>query len=175
MGWSFGNRTRESVIDELAGEHAAQHGITTHRKTMVGNILWAVQSQPGYNNGHKYISMAHIKHGGGLDGWGYKGAIESMGPYVFDCPLSYLDEVEMPAGCETSLRWREMVRKHHAVKKARRAFLRSVAVGQEIATRGLLYPERVRIVSMQPLYGVDIENGIRYRLSTQQLDHHIEG
>jgi hypothetical protein len=44
--------------------------------------------------------------------WGYKPLEESMGPYYFSCPLSYLSEVSIDryGGNEE---WRELVTEHH--------------------------------------------------------------
>jgi hypothetical protein len=67
-------------------------------------------SQP-HGKTERYIGCDLLrKHPG--HGWGYKDLTESMHPYYYTCPLSYLETV--PVACEE---WREQVREYHDKKR----------------------------------------------------------
>lgn len=50
------------------------------------------------------------------EGWGYKDMDESMHPYYYSCPLSYLDMVPVVGSEE----WRQGVREYHQRQRAKR-------------------------------------------------------
>jgi hypothetical protein len=59
----------------------------------------------------RYIQCDLLKGGG--NGWGYKSMDESMHPYYYSCPLSYLDLA--PEQCAE---WRQKVREYHRQRAA---------------------------------------------------------
>lgn len=62
-------------------------------------------------------------------GWGYKDMEESMHPYFYSCPLSYLDLVPLEQyGGNTE--WRELVRSYHARQAEKRRARRQARAGR---------------------------------------------
>lgn len=133
MGWLFGWNTRRALIDHLV----SGNGVHTVKHCCVGNNLWAVQEythpettydgqlNPKAGQVARFIALYMMKgRNHSRDGWGYKDMDESSGPYVFSCPVSYLDMVPDPGGHATP--WRNEVRRLHALKS------RKLSVGQKI-------------------------------------------
>lgn len=111
MGWYFGSPTRKELIRELT-----ESELTTHRKCIRGNVLWAVQENKALRSG-KFI-VAYLMEKGPADcGWGYKPIEECMGPAETSCPLSYFDEVPIPDGAYGA-RWREKVKARYGCAAA---------------------------------------------------------
>lgn len=80
--------------------------------------LWTVWERRAINKvsgdlvaSHRYIGCDLFQYDKSCSGWGYKDMCESSGPYVFNCPLSYLELVPCPGGYATE--WREGVREYH--------------------------------------------------------------
>lgn len=79
-----------------------------------GNVLWTVieitllVDSENHKKGHKhrYIGCFLLQGSGGE--WGYKDMCESIHPYYYSCPLSYLKMVPV-----ANAKWREQVIKHH--------------------------------------------------------------
>lgn len=121
MGWLFTSLTRSELIRRLI-----QPGDNTHASTRVvahtlrGNVLWSVVEITAKVEGvHKNLapgmSMRYIRCEllqSSSDGWGYKGMDESMSPYYYTCPLSYLEMAQ-----ELSTDWRKLVRTYHANRR----------------------------------------------------------
>ncbi|MDO7894611.1 hypothetical protein Q5Z23_33160, partial [Pseudomonas aeruginosa] len=85
-----------------------------------GNVLWSVTEVTAKVEGvHRhlapgqslrYIRCDLLERSG--DQWGYKPLDESMHPYYYTCPLSYLDLAP-----EQSADWRAGVRAYHARRR----------------------------------------------------------
>jgi hypothetical protein len=116
MGWSFACDTRhdkKACVAKLTGPGMYSPGYTALRHRVVGNHLWTLLKLP---DGRITIHLCLLAGGGhqGM-GWGYKSMDEESGPYVYDCPPSFLDEASEPRGY--AIKWREMVRQHHTKRK----------------------------------------------------------
>lgn len=112
MGWLFGWDTRKALVDRLCDGN----GVKTLKRCFKGNNMWTVQQLP---NGHVFACLYLIKgpaYGNKNDrhGWGYKDVDETMGPYSWDFPASWLDLLS-PCTSEYSIEWRKRVRERAAL------------------------------------------------------------
>ncbi len=124
MGWLFSNWTRTELIRRLTQSEETENArYDTLTYTLRGNVLWSLvkitAKQPDVVKLAAGESMIYIgctllecHHGE----WGYKSMDESVHPYYYSCPLSYLERAP-----EQSPEWRERVRAHHAKRRAIRA------------------------------------------------------
>lgn len=107
MGWLFGWNTRKELIDQLC----YGNGVETLKRKFVGNNMWAVQRVP---SGEVFACLYLIKGNPRVTddpcNWGYKDVDETMGPYQYDFPVSWLDLLS-PCDSEYALEWRANVRK----------------------------------------------------------------
>ncbi|WP_313024515.1 hypothetical protein [Pseudomonas lopnurensis] len=121
MGWYYSRQSRAELIRELIQPQETERAsvrIIAH--TLRGNVLWSVAELTAKVEGvHKDLapgdSMRYIRcdllHGSGGE-WGYKPMDESVHPYYYTCPLSYLEMTK-----EVSPDWREHVRAYHARRR----------------------------------------------------------
>lgn len=87
---------------------------------------------------------------------------EHMGPYEHSCPLALL-AMAQPAPTEpSSVEWRTRVRAYHETTQRRRAFFKSLHVGQLVSLQHGCHPPQVTILTLSPLVGTWEER--RYRL-----------
>lgn len=122
MGWTFSpSWTRKSLIDELTEPTWNNLGewITLKRCYKGGpgaGTLWTVVrfTRRGTNDYQDYIMCYLLRYRSGE--WGYKDIEESMGPYVYTCPISYLQMVPMPDH-PFAKNWRRNVAAYHWRKK----------------------------------------------------------
>ncbi len=91
----------------------------------------------------RYIGCDLLQYDNTCHGWGYKDMDESSGPYVFNCPLSYLEMVPCPGGYATE--WRESVHAYHGYRGP-------IHVGERVELRDLVLPW-VTVASVKPLLG----------------------
>lgn len=121
MGWLFTSQSRSALIQDLIRpeDHArASTHVVAH--AMRGNVLWSVVEVTAKAEGvhHdlapgeslRYIRCDLLECSSGQ--WGYKGMDESMSPYYYSCPLSYLAMAK-----ELSPSWRALVRAYHARRR----------------------------------------------------------
>ncbi|WP_281687343.1 hypothetical protein [Pseudomonas citronellolis] len=118
MGWLFSSHTRSELIQALIRPtDTAQARVRVIAHTLRGNVLWSVSEvtakaagvHPHLAPGEslRYIRCDLLQRSGGS--WGYKAMDESMAPYYYSCPLSYLEMTKA-----LSIDWREKVRAYHA-------------------------------------------------------------
>jgi hypothetical protein len=101
---------------------------------------------------HLLQRSVETRYGRKVVSWGYKSMDESVHPYYYSCPLSYLDEV--PAECGE---WRDKVRLyHHRYRIGDRLALANCKVGQLVVT------------SLKPLVGI-AHDGARYRVPRDRV------
>lgn len=126
MGWTTGWNTRNSLIHDLTKDESvnATHSLTCLRHCTRGNILWSVwdchNKQTDVHETH--IRCDKMQNYGGSNGWGYKDMCESMHPYYYTCPISYLELAN--SGINES--WREEVLNHHNKIQERRRRARKI-------------------------------------------------
>ena len=115
MGWLFSKSTKKEMIQRIIARSVTKDCIQETLKWCIrGNVLWTVieitflVDDENYTRGqkHQYIGC-FLLHGSGGE-WGYKDMCESVHPYYYSCPLSYLKMV--PVANEE---WRAGVRRYH--------------------------------------------------------------
>src|SRR5687768_3325244 len=115
MGWygAYDWTTRADVIRALTtGDEYSKDFSKLVASASVGTNLWQVREL--VKTGERFIIL-HMISGDKRNGYGYKPVEESMGPYQYSCPLSYLDLAPPVKGAdgqaaEWSAKWREGVR-----------------------------------------------------------------
>ena len=120
MGWTFGNfwRTKQDVV-----EHCIDWGtrFATLNHSVRGNRLWVLlQYNEGERKGDVFVALYLLSNSGGE--WGYKDLDDTVGPYYYDCPLSYLTKTieSGRALSESTKSWHENVRKYHAEQRSKK-------------------------------------------------------
>ncbi|MDR2128031.1 MAG: hypothetical protein LBP52_03055 [Burkholderiaceae bacterium] len=121
MGWFFSSQSRSDLIHELIQpEETERASVKVIAHALRGNVLWSVVELTAKAEGvHRhltpgqslrYIRCDLLKRSGSE--WGYKPLDESMHPYYYSCPLSYLDLAP-----QQSRQWRDGVRAYHARRR----------------------------------------------------------
>lgn len=121
MGWLYSSRSRSELIHHLIQPEDNPNGSTrVIAHTLRGNVLWSVVELTAKVEGvHRdlaageslrYIRCDLLQRSGGQ--WGYKDLCESVHPFYYTCPLSYLDMVPV-----ASPEWREHVHAYHAQRR----------------------------------------------------------
>ena len=102
--------TKQDIIKECCeGYNIGTQGTArTIKKCLRGNVLWRVLELYSKPAGiiERIICCDLLSTANG--DWGYKPMDESMGPFYYSCPLSYLDGTRV-----LNKEWREGVREHH--------------------------------------------------------------
>lgn len=121
MGWLFSHRSRSELIHYLVQPQDCQAAhVETLAYTLRGNVLWSVvkitAKEPNMLNlaggeFHTYIGCTLLQCY--RNEWSYKSMDESVHPYYYSCPLSYLERAPTQ-----SPEWRERVRAYHDHRRA---------------------------------------------------------
>ncbi|AVS92448.1 hypothetical protein C8246_12365 [Paracidovorax avenae] len=131
MGWYFSPQSRSELIAELiAPQETERTSAKVIAHALRGNVLWSVVEMTAKAEGvHRdlaagqslrYIRCDLLERSGCQ--WGHKPLEESMHPYYYSCPLSYLDLAP-----EQSADWRAGVRAYHARRRTPTASASPVA------------------------------------------------
>jgi hypothetical protein len=106
MGWTFSDswKTKDDVITDILRDG------NFIDKTLKGTELWTIMQDAA---GARFIVLFLLAKERGS--YGYKVMDESMGPYYYKCPVSFLDRV--PA---TNHEWRAKVYAYADLQKAKR-------------------------------------------------------
>lgn len=157
MGWSFlMDATRKDLIRELTHETETRKCL---KKCTRGNVLWTVWEYRAEDGETKrYIGCDLMQKQRGY-GWGYKDMCESVHPYYYSCPLSYLKLAPV-----ASEEWRAEVHKYHAATQPGAR----PKVGDTIMLPTSYSVRELKIVSVKPLTGMGL-NSMRYRISHKVL------
>lgn len=164
MGWYFTHgATRGDIIEELTHEQRTDERVfRTLRKCFRGNTMYTLHEGGKHGETKKWIGVYLLQRSD--VGWGYKDMDESMHPYYYDCPVSYLDAADEPT-TENAEKWREVVRRK-AAERARK----KPKVGETWSLRGCCI-ETMRVVSLRPLQGA--HKGVIYRFKRNHLDERV--
>lgn len=100
---------RRELIDHLTAD---TNNYTRKARYCSGNTLW-VWWQPKSNFGQDFIGCYLLTHYKG--DWGYKPLEESMHPYYYSCPKSWLNSVPV-----VDAEWREGVVRYWDKRAAKR-------------------------------------------------------
>ena len=168
MGTYGGYNSRKELVEEVTktweNEHAVQ---VAEKKFFSGNDLWVLfkrTSKHASTDIERFIVLFKISRWG-EGNWAYKPIEESMGPFEYSCPISFLDAAQHPfpdGYPEGYSDWRAAVRAHHARRNQK------VAVGQTVKlTNGREY--RVTEVRGRKISGIGVDDGYRYTLPRKML------
>ena len=147
MGWTFPyGASRRDVIEELTREQSTPLRVfRTLKKCFRGNTMYALhESVPVEGPPTRFLVVYLLQRSGG--DWGYKDIEESMGPYYYDCPVSYLDAATEPTS-DSAREWRAEVRAQAAVRASKKP-----RKGETWTLVGCRIPQ-VKITSLKPLRG----------------------
>lgn len=123
---------------------------------MRGKVLWSVvEITDKQAHRSKRVIVCHLLARQKDCGWGYKDIDESMHPYHYSCPLSYLDMAPV-----ANADWRAGVQAYHRCRNQR------LEIGQKVGIRGAVIPW-VIITSLKPLTGQ--YDGRHYRVPRRLL------
>lgn len=179
MGWTFPHgATRRQVIDELTpaerkyGESMGNGVFRTLRHCCRGNVLYALhETVKGDGASNKWIGVYLLQRDNRDGTWGYKDMDETMHPYYYGCPVSYLDAADEPMN-ESAAGWRAEVRRQAAERKAQNA--KRPKVGEVWSYRGRNCREvEITYVHVRRIEGRNLTDGdtrgCRYSLSKKSL------
>lgn len=122
MGWLYNTRpqSKQDFVKELLQRNFnPNYDVHLLEHSLRGNQLWTLV-QPGKEDPVIVLYLLACDKGC----WGYKDMDESMGPYYYDCPISWFDRAPEPRGWrshgDTGRGWRDIVRERHAARQQRR-------------------------------------------------------
>lgn len=167
MGWTTGWHSKEQVI-----EHCLDWGskFNSLAHTVRGNRLWVLkQYNEGERAGEVFVALYLISNSKGE--WGYKDLDDSVGPYYFDCPLSYIEKT-IKSGrklSEWTVEWHEKVRAHHKASKAKRQKAKQLEVGMKIKFAGVIYKLISKYDGRRGWRVESQSDGVTYRMMSKQV------
>lgn len=132
MGWLFtpGSTRRNLIAERTKGWERTTDGMTVkterlahcYRGGIFSGVLWTVWERTFEKDGEqvqpteRWIGCDLLEYSKRDEGWGYKDMDESVGPFYYSCPLSYLEMVPVVSNEE----WRQCVRDFHERQRAKR-------------------------------------------------------
>ena len=168
MGTYGGYYSRKELVEDVTKTWESEHAIqVVEKKFFSGNDLWVLfarTSKHASTDVERFIVLFKISRWG-EGNWAYKPIEESMGPFEYSCPISFLDVAQHPfpnGYPEGYSDWRANVRAYHARRNQK------VAVGQTVKlTNGRLY--RVIEVNGRKVRGVGLDDNYTYRIPRSML------
>ncbi len=164
MGWTYGWFSKKEIIAdrietrEYDGRRrdCIKHCYRGNAHSGVLWTVWVITEVDTMEVLDSYIGCDKLKCyrvPRGSHEWGYKDMCESMGPYYYSCPLSYLEMVPV-----ASEEWRQKVREYHAKRS------RKIQVGAVYkAVPGITFKKneirRIRVDSLRPNRGTIYMDG----------------
>ncbi len=143
MGWTFHhNSTKaELVADIIQPTNTAPYRTLNHK--LAGSELWTLMQKDGEA---PVIVLFLLQKDG--DNYGYKDMDESMGPYYYKVPQSFLDRA--PVTCQS---WRDRVAAQASLKALRAAKFASLKPGDLVRLDGCTIDE-VQVCRVEKNYFV---------------------
>jgi hypothetical protein len=144
MGWLYNThpQPKKLFIDDVLRRNFTDDNCSLLASSLRGNRLWILARNK--REDAPFIALFLLACYKGC--WGYKDIYESMGPYYYDCPLSFLDQAPEPPYCsidghagEPRTTWRDHVRRFHAAQAERRRIGRP-KVGEELTLVDARFP-----------------------------------
>lgn len=127
MGYYSGYSTKREMMTELLREWSSSNVESKclaycWRGNAFSGVLWSAWRQTFADGRIQDFIKCDKCDCTGNRVWGYKPMDESMHPYFYSCPLSYLELTQQYAPTDdNSKTWRAMVREYHANKGLKRA------------------------------------------------------
>jgi len=113
MGWHYNWDSKEKLIDHITEEY---HTFKTLRHSVRGDVLWALHRSTLTNGETWRFIGCYLLNKDHADGWGYKPMDETMGPFYYNCPKTYLRDASPPVN-QTAANWRAKVLEYHKSNK----------------------------------------------------------
>jgi len=180
MGWTYPHgATRRQIIEELTpeersyGESVGGGFFRTLRHCCRGNVLYALhESVKGDGSSWKWIGVYLLQRDNRDGSWGYKDMDESMHPYYYNCPVSYLDAADEPT-TQDAKTWRAEVRRQAEERKKQNA--KRPEKGQVWSCYGANC-KKIRIVEVKGrrIVADNLTGGGRYRILKKLLGERLE-
>lgn len=167
MGTYGGYSSRNELVHEVTATYENDQQIQiAEKKFFSGNDLWVLfrrTSKMAPTDIERFIVLFKISRWGAGD-WAYKPIEESMGPFEYTCPLSFIEAAQHPfpnGYPEGYGDWRTKVRAFHARKNQK------IGVGDIVKlTNGKEY----RVIEVgRKLRGSDMLTGSTYILPRRML------
>lgn len=136
MGWTFGYGfdRMDAANEATAGFETETAKVECVKRVFRGNVCYALmRATPKNGEPEQRYGLVVLLAKDGRN-WGYKDMDETMFPFYYDFPVSWLDELTELEN-DSSRRWREAVRRTAAEKAERRAMLRNAKRGDRIVLR----------------------------------------
>ena len=145
MGWTFHyHTTKDQLIRSLLEprvyirDNGTPVRIEPLRHTVRGTHLWSLWQELIGDQATRYIVLHLLAADRKHDGYGYKDMDETMHPYYYDCPVTWLDDLTEPEN-DGSREWRAKVREWHAHEKAHKRRVEAMQPGEQILVYGVPY------------------------------------
>lgn len=119
MGWfyPYETTTRESLVTYLRRPERFGDKVELLRSTVRGNRHWYLMRIR--ETGLHFIGLDLMQGTRGQSSWGYKDMDESVAPFYYDVPITYLDAPADETVGHTA-EWRARVRRYHAEQKTKK-------------------------------------------------------
>lgn len=118
MGWTYPyeTTTRESLVSYLRRPQRFGDKLELVQACTKGNRHWYLVRVK--ETGLHFIGLDLMQGTRGESSWGYKDMDESVAPFYYDVPITYLDAPTDESVGHTA-EWRARVRRYHAEQKAK--------------------------------------------------------
>jgi len=174
MGWTFDAKptTKADFIARLRRDYESGGHTVLDHKVVGKECWWLLQlSATSRDAGRVIIAVDLLDRHGGC--WGSKGMDESVHPFFYACPLSWLDRAPVE-----NADWRAGVRKWHADRAAIKSRRKALAVGvaYRVPEGWKIYGRRIVslvLSSLKPAQGTAALEGadtVPCRVSRRLLD-----
>jgi len=193
MGWLFRRgQTKDALVKRLTEGRFYEHPDTKYTQRCIahsvrGQVLWGVfenRDADGNVTG-RFIGCDLMKSQRDY-GWGYKDMDEACWPYVYTCPVKFLDMVPMDKyPSAVNWEWRAEVYLRAKEAKAKRAAKKGLQVGSTVTLRETCKPRVFQVTQIlagrrgrRRVMGVDLLDrpdgtkgaGYEYRIPTQWIE-----
>jgi len=166
MGWLYGWNSKKSLINHLVEETPNMKCIAScYRGGIFSGVFWSVWEYKTdgekVKQGFRWIRCDLLKCYN--KEWGYKDMCESMHPFYYSCPPSYLNLAPV-VECQE---WRNKVLEKNQLKKWQNLQLKLLQIGDEVALKNCNIP-KVRVTSIRPFTGEYL--GRNYTIAKKFID-----
>lgn len=163
MGWLYGWTSKESLIADLRSPSRFSSGIRLVQSSVRGKRHWYLAERA---DGSRWIGLDLMDRLQDRIQWGFKDLDETVGPFYFDCPISYIKAATQPFN-ESAAIWRGKVL---ALAREKRTRMKP-SPEQEIALNGTLYTLKRLASPSRPRLGwvVTDNSGKEWRLPIKLL------
>ena len=170
MGWLYGWNSKQELVKHLEDlEENANYTIV--KSTTIGNHWWAViEGKPGSSLEGERLAVLCLLGSHDRE-WGYKDMDETMGPYYYDCPISYLSMLTEPRN-DSARAWREQVKKYNDDKAKAKTLKSLLKEGSTVVVYGNEY-KLTRYLARKGWEACRVSDGMLFRITARQINQGI--